>query len=519
MNRWEVMVETDLQQLGLDGFLCVAEPAELPILAHKMKQLNATALNVIKDSCSKNVASMITATSAFEAFQFLKKLYKSTPRLQDLDLYKQLLRLQMRAGYDQNRFIGDFDKLLSEFAAENIVFPERFAKMMFFLKIDGIESKDSLYCTMFHAISALPNNLQTWDLIKLRFLAITLPKEEKKVHFKRPQLEFNNVPSTLTGKLNVFLPKIDSFVNSSNHCESIHVQSPLANAVTCNSSNVFSFDERDDDVFFVDDSDIKVNTYLTGNCNPTDLNGDAQKQSRKRVQPGGLNDKLLLGSHPPAAKKVKQEERQKMPLSSYTEEQQCKLWEASKEQKEAWKCSTCELYFHNPKVCPHGKPVCYRCLKPGHIGKRCPAPIIMPKSKLKTLVPSVDKFTQDKIAHVDLAANSHVYFDVRVFENYTRYDVGRMVNLMNRGEAVALGVGNLYLLLNFNGVSSILRLCNIQHVLEAKNMFISANLFNTQFSTTIVLGTKTGLISHRKIGKTILRLTVKNQMYFLSVKL
>lgn len=124
-----------------------------------------------------------------------------------------------------------------------------------------------------------------------------------------------------------------------------------------------------------------------------------------------------------------------------------------------------------------------------------------------------------KNAYVDLAANSHVYFDLNVFENFKQHNTERKVCLMNGNKSSALGAGDVHLLLTFNGVNLILRLCNVQYIPAACDFFICANLFNLQFSTLIVLSTKTGIISHRKIGKTLARLKVMDRMYCVAVKL
>lgn len=499
-KKWLNMIETDLQSLGLEAFLKEERPESIDVSDAVFRKINATALNVIKGSVSKVIATNITDQSAYKAFKQLESNYQPTETLQNFDLIKRFLKTKMLPGFEPNRFVADFERLIAEFAERQMPINEEFKKHLFFTKLTGIEDKNSPYSTMFGSISALPVNLVTWEFVKQKFLSINPPKADQKKKQPTKVDEISASSTSNTSKLKVLDLRsnditINVYPNNESHTDDLQHE------------DIVHFNVTFDNNFIVS------NMFLEPNPN-------TQRTNSSNGQPAGQKRKSSDDNAGPSQPTKRARNGVKPPVSPYTPEQQKKLSTMSDAEKKAIQCAKCGLYFHNADSCTRKGKVCYRCYKEGHIGKNCRHPYYMPKHKKEGNYDiNENDFQREETSLVDSGANQHAYFDLEYFEDYKEFPSSRLVKLFANNYEQASGSGNVLVLMSYKGVNTVLRIRDVVYVPKADRMVLSANLFNTQFQTSIHLNIKTGTISFRRMNRILTRLTVENKMYFVHLKL
>ena len=100
-------------------------------------------------------------SSAFEVMKMIKVDYGENETQDAMYLYKLLLRLKFRRGYNQQRYINEFDTIMADFAERGIPFDAALQRIVFMSKIEGIENLGSPTSTFFTQMS-----IQTKEIIE-----------------------------------------------------------------------------------------------------------------------------------------------------------------------------------------------------------------------------------------------------------------------------------------------------------------------------------------------------------------
>lgn len=66
-----------------------------------------------------------------------------------IDLHNKFTRLRFKSGFDANRFISDFNKLVNDYQELGTNFPDEYIQTIFLQKIDGIHDHKSPFFSFF----------------------------------------------------------------------------------------------------------------------------------------------------------------------------------------------------------------------------------------------------------------------------------------------------------------------------------------------------------------------------------
>ena len=112
------MVELDLRALNLLPFIESDCGMAVNVSPAKRVVLDAQTVQYLRASISKSICHRITNSNiltTYKTFQTLVELFAGN-RTQDYKaLHDRMCRLKFRPGYDDERFIGDFQKLLEDY--------------------------------------------------------------------------------------------------------------------------------------------------------------------------------------------------------------------------------------------------------------------------------------------------------------------------------------------------------------------------------------------------------------------
>ena len=142
--------------------------------------LDAQALQYIKATVTKPILTRLQATcTAYEAYDYICKNF-GNGRIQDLvDLHNKFTRLRFRPHFDPNRFTADFDEMIKTYEDLGTKFSEDYKTTLFLQKIDGIHDHTSPYSNFYSTVTSLPDENQTMEYIKERFVRIAEGEQNK----------------------------------------------------------------------------------------------------------------------------------------------------------------------------------------------------------------------------------------------------------------------------------------------------------------------------------------------------
>jgi len=170
------MIELDLKSCGLMS--CITSEEGDPEWSDKKRaKMKARAQSYINNSVCKNIQTSIEkAQSAFEAIKIITEQHGENETHDSLDLYLKLKNLHYQRGFNQQRFVNDFDGLISDFRERNIQLDENFIRIMFLAKIDGIRDYGSPTATFYNSMCIQQKEHRTYSFVKQQFLNLDLPK-------------------------------------------------------------------------------------------------------------------------------------------------------------------------------------------------------------------------------------------------------------------------------------------------------------------------------------------------------
>jgi hypothetical protein len=183
-SAWKTMVNLDLKALNLLPFIESQSGESVKVSDGRRVVLDAQTLQYIKASVSKPIANRLQEKfTAYDAYEHLVKTFGSSRFHEYMDLHNRFNRLRFRPGFDPNRFIGDFERMIFQYAEMGTVFPNEYILSVFLQKIDGVNDPTSPYFSFYTTVNTLPTENQTLEFIKERFqrVAEQVPNKKRQV--------------------------------------------------------------------------------------------------------------------------------------------------------------------------------------------------------------------------------------------------------------------------------------------------------------------------------------------------
>ena len=172
-KAWRSMVELDLRALNLLPFIESDCGMAVNVSPAKRVVLDAQTVQYLRASISKSICHRITNSNiltAYKTFQTLVELFAGNRTQDYIALHDRMCRLKFRPGYDDERFIGDFQKLLEDYDDIGTIFNPEYIKSLFLSKIEGINDPKSYFFGFNNNMLSIPNI--TFETIKEKFSEI-----------------------------------------------------------------------------------------------------------------------------------------------------------------------------------------------------------------------------------------------------------------------------------------------------------------------------------------------------------
>ncbi|XP_065224558.1 uncharacterized protein LOC135848554 isoform X2 [Planococcus citri] len=180
-KSWRAMMELELKSVNLLPFINSECAEDEEMSAKKRMRLDAKTLQYIRLSVSKSIRDRLEGKccNAFEAAEFLRASF-GNGRMQDyLSLHKRFTNLRFKSWFDPQRFVGDFESILTDYGKMGTSFCDEYVTTMFLHKIEGIDDPKSPFFAFYTTITTLPNETSTLDYIKERFLKVAESQTKK----------------------------------------------------------------------------------------------------------------------------------------------------------------------------------------------------------------------------------------------------------------------------------------------------------------------------------------------------
>ena len=146
-QQWKRMVELDLS--GLKLIECISTEGGSPEWDEEKKRCrNARALMYLQAAVTKNIAYAISkATSPFQAMKIINDPYRENETLDNADLIDRMFRLVFKPGYSQQRYVNDFEDLMSDISNRGLQQTDAFRRILFMKAIVGIKDHNTPFST------------------------------------------------------------------------------------------------------------------------------------------------------------------------------------------------------------------------------------------------------------------------------------------------------------------------------------------------------------------------------------
>lgn len=514
-KQWREMIDLDLKASNLIPFI-ETEFAELTVNVSpgRRKALDAQASQQVRSSLSKRVIQTIgTFQSAYALMEDLIKSHGSDKLRDMVDLHYKWMRLVFRPGFDQRRFVHDFNRIVSRFSEHEVSHSDRYLVTSFVMRLEGIKDPKTPIYYFYKQLDS--EGIQTLDLVTLqnRFVALDLGKSDRKY--------FNSNVCETRIKNVQHRDKITMSSESKMEvlCEEKRVDKLPNYSIKCNNSTLLclgkgGYRERSKE-------ESKSTSKNVDGCQTSDKRKYCDDRARVDSRKRGPESDFSSSGKKPRSKSPGKEKPSKSQESDnvskfhekYSYEQRKELKSMTKEQKEKVRCKKCGEYFHSAKQCVNPGRMCYACNDYGHEARDCP------RKLTKNL--ELSMFTRSCVLLIDSAASHNITCDVTTLFDYIEHCTPIPVKTLQGKDLVnfnALGQGSMPVLLRYKNTETILVIKNVQFVPDAENNVVSVNKFNEQFHTSCILNCKSGFITSRKQRKKLTSIEVRSSIYQITVR-
>ena len=152
--------------------------------------LNAQTLQVLLASLSKSNQFLINnCKSAFDAFNILCKMYKTTQMRDYVQLENRFSFIKFKVGFDPVRFVTEYENCIEDFNLLGCSFPPKFVVSIFLYKIVGINDPKTIYFSYFNNFASLGEMLN-FEAVKESFLQLdheAAAKQANVLHVTTPK--------------------------------------------------------------------------------------------------------------------------------------------------------------------------------------------------------------------------------------------------------------------------------------------------------------------------------------------
>jgi len=102
----------------------------------------------LQAAVTKNIAYAISkATSPFQAMKIINDPYRENETLDNADLIDRMFRLVFKPGYSQQRYVNDFEDLMSDMSDRGLQQTDAFRCILFVKAIVGIKDHNTPFST------------------------------------------------------------------------------------------------------------------------------------------------------------------------------------------------------------------------------------------------------------------------------------------------------------------------------------------------------------------------------------
>jgi hypothetical protein len=504
-RSWVDMVKLDLQAANLLPFIEEEHAlTKVQVSPNRRKALDAQTVQYIRASLSKNALMTLgPVSSAYEAMDILQKNHGSDKLRDMVDIHYKWGRLRFKSGFDQRRFVYDFNKIVQRFIEYDVTHSDQYLVTSFIIRLEGIRDPLSPMSFFYKQLDSEGIENLTLQTLQSRFIQLDLEPKGGKCYNK--------------------------LVNS---CETILVNSTFVDHVNCdfivcNASTFTDLGKPSNPRRNYDDARRGESSCSYSTDKPRNKFHDNAKSSGDRAR--SLNSRKRENtSHHDGLKRVRNSSptNTRSPLTSgpamqgksmyekYSAAQREKIRTMTPQEKKEARCSKCGEYFHVAKDCVNAGRMCFKCNEYGHEAKNCPR-----NSSKYDL--ELSKFTRVTSFFLDSAASHSVVGDKRLLINYRDHQIPVLVKTLQKENLVSLhsvGEGTIPILFQYKNEKTIITLKKVQYVPNTADNVISVNQFNVQFRTTCILNCKSGFLTSRKLKKKIVSIEVRNGIYFVTGK-
>ncbi len=145
-------VELALQTNTLLPFIRSAEGIdEVNISNPYWSLLEGRCLQFIRASVSPSILLHIQGLSlAFATYAYLEQMYSGTRGYGLIVIYKRLINLIFKVGYDVEHFTAEFESVVEDFLLAGVSLHDEFKVVVFLEKLPYISEPGTLYSTFYH---------------------------------------------------------------------------------------------------------------------------------------------------------------------------------------------------------------------------------------------------------------------------------------------------------------------------------------------------------------------------------
>lgn len=443
-SLWKQNVENGLESLGLLSYI-EDERNEKNIPEEVWKIRNAQSLQYIKATVSTDIASSLSRVkSAYEAFKQLAINYGDQRFAENIRLERRQRKLIFRPWHDKQRFVNDFQKIISDYQAIGTNFEDEplIAKFLAMLDLES-GGVDNGYTVFFDVMQTIPKEFRTFENVKARFLNF-IPSKSK---------------TTKPEKRKMSSPSSSSTSQSTDKAGSKRTHSDRSQ----------------------DNEKSQRNDRSSSKHRPTIKDLVTQKQPVRMEDLYSLEQRIRL-------KTLTQPEK------SANQCETCLVYFHTKANcpYKTKLCYKCYRFGHEKQNCTEGKLI--KSLSCQTTISGC----YDADNELNAHFNVVINFI------VDSGATHHAVSDQNLILDYKSYETPLVVQTAVDSEnSLSLGYGFIPILLNFDTTSHIIKLSNVQLVEDIEYPTLSVQSFNTQNETSVILNTATGVIVHRTSSEKI----------------
>lgn len=167
---WDGMITLELRAANLSPFIESKCGMSIEMSPARRVMCDAQVVQYLRASVSQSIGKRInTILNAYDTYKELKKLFADNDFAEYMELHNRMQYLKYRPGFDVDRYIADFDRLVDDYKTIGTEYSEAYKKSLFLNKIDSVRDPRSPFFSFYSTVVSLPPEIATLDYIKQHF--------------------------------------------------------------------------------------------------------------------------------------------------------------------------------------------------------------------------------------------------------------------------------------------------------------------------------------------------------------